>query len=55
MWVATVGQRKIAERNFVISLFLMKLLLQFLCAFDGENVICFFYKTAYDEKEVNLT
>ncbi len=44
MRVATVGQQKIAERNFVISLFLMKLLLLFSCAFDSENIIYFFTK-----------
>ncbi len=55
MWVATVGQRKIAERNFVISLFLINLLLKFFDPFDGENIIYFFFKTSYDEEEVNRT
>jgi hypothetical protein len=46
MRVATVGQRKIAERNFVIFLFLINLLLKFLHPFDGENIIYFFTKQA---------
>jgi hypothetical protein len=46
MRVATGGQQKIAERNFVISLFLMKLLLKFLHPCDGENIIYFFSKQA---------
>ncbi len=46
MWVATVGKLKIAERNFVIFLFLINLLLKFLDPFDGENIFYFFSKQA---------